>query len=60
MKTNYDKFCEKLVTYVMKEFKGGENVIDILKDPGTDVMDTFKNASKPPDLTEDKKNQELK
>ena len=30
-KVNYDIFCEKLGVYIMNEFKGGENVVEVTK-----------------------------
>ena len=32
-KVNYDIFCEKLGVYMMNEFKGGENVVEVTKKP---------------------------
>ena len=46
LKTNFDKFCEKLMTYIISEFKGGEHVIDVVKKSDTDVLDVFKNTNK--------------
>ena len=60
VKTNYDKFCERLETYLMKELKGGEHVIEILKDLDIDIVAAYKNDNKPADLTDDEKNQTLK
>ena len=60
VKTSYDKFCEKLETYLMKQLKGGEHVIEILMNPNLDILSTYKNANKPADLTTDGKNQMLK
>ena len=43
----------------MKAFKGGEHVIEAIKEPSTDVLDTFKNTSKPADLTDEEKKSEV-
>ena len=36
----------------MKEFKGGEYVVDVLKNPKLDIADEFKKDHKPTDLTD--------
>ena len=32
-------------TYIMKELKGGEYVVDVLKNPMLDIADTFKRTT---------------
>ena len=59
MKVNFDKFCEKLETYIMKEFKGGEYVVDVLKEPGKDIIEAYKKTSKPADLTTEEKKSDV-
>ena len=58
-KVNYDKFCEKLRSYIMREFKGGEYVVDILKDPSVDIADEYRKSSKPTDLTSAEKSSDV-
>ena len=41
-KINYDKFCKKINTYIMKEFRGGEYVVGITKDPTADIVNFFR------------------
>ena len=59
VKTNYDKFCERLETYLMKELRGGEHVIEILKDPTIDIVAAYKNDNKPADLTDNEKKSDV-
>ena len=59
IKTNYDKFCEKFETYLMKQLKGGEHVIEILKDPNIDILNTYKSVNKPADLTDEEKKSDV-
>ena len=58
-KTNYDKFCEILRTYIMKEMRGGEYVVDITKDPNADMIDIYQKTYKPKDLTASEKNSDI-
>ena len=37
-KVNYDIFCEKLGIYIMNDFKGGENVVEVTKNQETDII----------------------
>ena len=55
LKKNYDKFCDKLRTYVMKEFKNGEHVVEIIENPEADVMASYEKTYKPKDLTTEEK-----
>ena len=55
-KVNYDSFCEKLKIFIMNEFKGGENVVEVIQNPSIDVISFFENDNKPEELTEEKKN----
>ena len=59
VKTSYDKFCEKLETYLMKQLKGGEHVIEILKDLNIDILSTYKIINKPADLTAEEKKSDV-
>ena len=54
-KVNFDVFCEKLGVYVMNEFKGGENVVEITKRQTIDIVSSFEKESKPVQLTEEEK-----
>ena len=58
-KTNYDKFCKILRTYIMKEMRGGEYVVDIIKNPNADMIDVYQNTYTPKDLTASKKNSDI-
>ena len=51
LKKNYDKFCDKLRTYVMKELKNGEHVVQIIENPEADVKASYEKTYKPKDLT---------
>ena len=55
LKKSYDKFCEKLKTYIMREFKNGEHVIDLIKNPEAKVTADYEKTYKPTDLTDDEK-----
>ena len=46
-KVNYDSFCEKLAIYIMNEFKGGENVIEIARNPSADIIANFETDKNP-------------
>ena len=37
-KVNYDVFYEKLGVYIMNEFKNGEHIVQVVKDPSADVL----------------------
>lgn len=54
-KVAFDVFCEKVSIYVMTEFKNGENVVEVLKDHDTKVIDDFQKGNKPEELTEEEK-----
>ena len=55
-KVNFDIFCEKLGIYVMNEFKGGENVVEVTKRQTTDIISSFEKENKPIELTNEEKN----
>ena len=54
-KVNYDSFCEKLNIFIMNEFKGGENVVEVTQNPSIDIISFFENDNKPEELTEEEK-----
>ena len=54
-KVNYDIFFEKLGIYIMNDFKGGENVVEITKNQDTDIISSFQTMNKPVELTEDER-----
>ena len=54
-KVSYDIFCEKLGVYIMNEFKGGENVVEITKDHTIDIISSFESNNKPTELTDEEK-----
>ena len=55
-KVNYDSFCDKLGVYIMREFKNGENVVEVTKNPSEDVVNIFEAVYRPTELSdEDKK-----
>ena len=58
-KASYNKFCEKLRTYTMKEFRGGEYVIDVTKDPNDDTLKSFATPKKPIDPTAAEENSDI-
>ena len=43
----------------MKQLKGGEHVIEILKDPNIDILSTYKIVNKPADLTAEEKKSDV-
>ena len=55
-KVNYDVFCKKLKIYIMNEFKGGENVVEVTKNPSIDIISSFEKNNKPKELTDEEKN----
>ena len=53
-KITYDLFCEKLGTYIMTEFKNGDDIFQVTKIHDADVTEFFKAKNKPNSLTEEK------
>ena len=54
-KVNYDIFCEKLGVYIMNEFKGGENVVEVTKNYAIDIISSFETNNKTVELSEAEK-----
>ena len=54
-KVNFTVFCERIGTYIMKEYKNGEDVISVTKDTDVDVIKEFKKEKKPEDLTDEER-----
>ena len=54
-KVNYGQFCKKAHTCVMNEFKNGDSVVEITKNPSTYVIVNFKTLYKPEELTDEEK-----
>ena len=54
-KVNYDSFCEKLKIYIMNDFKGGENVVEVTQNPSIDIISTLVNDNKPKEPTDEEK-----
>ena len=54
-KVNYNSFCEKLKIFIMNEFKGGKNVVEVTQNPSIDIISFFENDNKPEELTEEEK-----
>ena len=50
-KVSYDIFCEKLRIYVMNEFKNGEHIVEVTRDPSVDVLKSHNDKFKPKELT---------
>ena len=55
-KANFSVFCERIGTYIMKEYKNGEDVVAVTKDITVDIVDMFKKKKKPENLTAEEKN----
>ena len=58
-KVTYDKFCEKLKVYIMNDFKGGENVVEVTKNPSVDIVSYFEANNKPINLTKEEKESDI-
>ena len=58
-KANFSVFCERIGTYIMKEYKNGEDVVAVTKDITVDIVDTFKTEKKPDNLTAAEKRSEV-
>ena len=54
-KITYDDFLEKLGIYIMTEFTGGKNVVEITKNQNSDIIGEFEAAYKPIESTEEEK-----
>ena len=52
---SYDRFKEKLETYIIKNLSGGEYVIEGIQNTKLNVIDTFKTRNKPSELSDAKK-----
>ena len=50
-KVNYDIFCEKLYIYVMNELKDGNVIVQVVKNPETNIIDGFEKNNKPKELS---------
>ena len=49
-KVNYDRFLEKLAIYVVDEFKYGDSIVEVTKDPNAAIVDDFQKENKPEEL----------
>ena len=54
-KVGYYAFFEKLGIYIMTEFKGGENVVEVTTNPDAKILQEYESMNKPTELTEDEK-----
>ena len=45
-KENVSVFCERIGTYIMKEYKNEEDVVAVTKDITVDIVDTLKKGKK--------------
>ena len=59
-KITYDAFLEKLGIYIMTELKGGENIVEITKEPSSDIIGDFTAMYKPVELTNEEKESSIK
>ena len=55
----YDKFCEKLKAYIMNKFKGGENIVEVTKNPSVNIISAFDVNSTPKNLTKEGKESDI-
>ena len=46
-KLNYDQFCEKLYTYIVNNFKNGDAIVEVTKNPSATIIEDFVDAHKP-------------
>ena len=46
-------FCRKLRLYILNEFKSGENVVEVAKNPEVDLIKEFETNNKPTESTAD-------
>ena len=58
-KVTYDKFCEKLKVYILNDFKGGGNIVEVTKNPSVDIMLSFKTNNKPIHLINEEKESDI-
>ena len=55
-KVSYDIFREKLSIYVMNEFKNGEHIVEVTRDPLVDILKSHNDKFKLKELTDEEKN----
>ena len=58
-RVSYDSFCDKLEIYIINEFKGGENVVEIARNPLVDIVSKFEMNNKSVKLTDDEKQSDI-
>ena len=58
-KVTYDKFCEKLKVYIMNDFKGVENVVEVMKNSLVDIVSSFEANNTPIHLTKEEKESDI-
>ena len=55
LKTNYDRFLEKLGTYIVNELKDGDSIVEITKNPKVKIIENFVQNNKPTELSDEEK-----
>ena len=55
LKTNYDRFLEKLATCIVNELKDGDFIVEITKNPKVKIIENFVHNNKPTELSDDEK-----
>ena len=52
-KVNYDKFCEKLHTYIVNNFKNGDAIVEVTRNPSATIIEDFIARDKPIELSDE-------
>ena len=52
-KVNFDKFCEKLHTYIVNNFKNGDAIVEVTRNPSAEIVKDFITTHKPTELSDD-------
>ena len=58
-KLNYDQFCEKLYTYIVNNFKNGDAIVEVTKNPSATIIEDFVEAHKPKELSDKDKKSDI-
>ena len=55
LKSNYERFMDKLAIHAANELKDGDAIVEVTKNPKAKTIEDFKNKNKPIELSDDLK-----
>ena len=59
-KVNYDKFCKKLHTYIANNFKNGDAIVEVTRNPSATIIEDFIARDKPIELLDEEQQSNVK